>query len=67
MAILRTCCSNKVIIHGNELSQPARSVVWLCKLADIPYEYRTVDLGRGEQLREEYAKMCVPLEAMAVA
>jgi len=49
--------SSKVTIYGTMLSQPTRTVIWFCRLNQIPYEYRNVDLFGQEHKRPEMTKL----------
>lgn len=44
-------------LYGHPLSSNTRRVQMLCEELKIPYEYRKVDLSKGEQNRPEYLKL----------
>jgi len=43
-------------IHGHPISQPARAVLWLCRIKGAPYEFKQVDVPKGTQT-PEFAKL----------
>jgi glutathione S-transferase len=44
-------------IYGDLLSQPVRAVVAFCKINKIPYEFKYVNISKGEHLTDEYEKI----------
>ena len=44
-------------IFGPLISPPVRSVIMFCKLTQIPYELKYVDLSAGEQRTEAFHKI----------
>jgi len=44
-------------LYGNLLSQPVRAIFLLLKANGIPYEFKFVDMAKGEHLSEEYKKL----------
>ncbi len=52
-----------VRIYGDMRSQPVRSVVGLCKIAKIPWEFKNIDLFKGEHKTPEFLALN-PLHAV---
>ena len=46
--------SDPLTIHGVVFSQPTRSIIAYCKLSNIPYAFKNVDIKNGENLGPEY-------------
>jgi glutathione S-transferase len=46
-----------VMILGTPVSQPTRSVEWLCLLTNIPYEFKNVRLDKGEHKSADFKKL----------
>eukprot|EP00127_Corallochytrium_limacisporum_P003792 Clim_evm6s153 gene=Clim_evmTU6s153 len=44
----------KVRIHANWISQPSRSVLWLCLIGNVDHQFIKVDLFKGETHTPEY-------------
>ena len=44
-------------ILGPEISPPVRTVIMFCRLAQIPFESRPINLHAGEQRTEEFSKI----------
>ena len=38
----------KLIVYGHLLSQPVRAVLSFCKHNNIPYEFKIINIQRGE-------------------
>ncbi|XP_023707304.1 glutathione S-transferase theta-1 [Cryptotermes secundus] len=43
--------------YGNLLSQPCRAIFIFLKANQIPYEFKFIDMTKGEHLSEEYEKL----------
>jgi glutathione S-transferase len=43
-----------VTVHGHYVSQPARSVLWLLKINEQPFNFAKVDVMKGETRMEAY-------------
>ncbi|ODN03559.1 Glutathione S-transferase theta-2 [Orchesella cincta] len=56
--------SLKIYVHP--LSQPARAVMLFCRANSIQHEEKIVDLVKGAQHNEEYAKTINPLKKVPV-
>ena len=50
-------------VYGSIISQPVGSVIAFCRLSEIPFVHRDVNLFSGEMMTEEYAKIN-PFQAM---
>jgi len=48
--------AGKVIIYGDMMSQPSRSVWLFCKAANIPHKFQTVQIAKLEHITPEHAK-----------
>ncbi|OMJ75882.1 hypothetical protein SteCoe_24858 [Stentor coeruleus] len=48
---------SELVIHGNILSQPVRSVVEFCMLSNIEFTHKDLNLIKGEHLSEEYTRI----------
>ena len=48
---------NRLTIYGTMISQPVRTVVAFCLLHNIPYEFKVINLTKGEQNSEEFRKI----------
>jgi glutathione S-transferase len=49
--------NKNLTVYGDYLSQPFRSIICFCKLANIDYDVKFVNLGRGEHLTEDFKKI----------
>jgi glutathione S-transferase len=49
--------NGKLTIHGDEISQPVRSVLAFLKINKIPYEFKFINMGRGEHKSEINSKI----------
>eukprot|EP00127_Corallochytrium_limacisporum_P003791 Clim_evm5s153 gene=Clim_evmTU5s153 len=45
---------SKVRIHGNWVSQPTRSVLWLCLIGNIDFEMIKLDPAKGDTRKPEF-------------
>nr|CAG4716226.1 unnamed protein product [Naegleria fowleri] len=48
---------DKIILYGNHISQPSRSVMWFMMLNNIPFEFKLVRLEKLDHRGEEYKKI----------
>ena len=44
-------------LYGTMLSPPVRSVVMFCKLNNISFTFKYIDLSKGDQKSEEFKKI----------
>jgi len=49
--------STSILIYGDYLSQPTRSVVAFCKINDISFEFKFINIAKGDHLTQEYSKI----------
>lgn len=49
--------TNKVVLYGDLMSQPTRSVYVFLKLNKIPFQFKLINIAKGEQLKEDYKKI----------
>jgi glutathione S-transferase len=49
--------NSKLYIYGDYLSQPFRSLICFCKLNNIPFETKFVNIAIGEHMTEDYKKI----------
>jgi glutathione S-transferase len=45
-----------LVVLGDLISQPARSVWWFCKLAKIPHKFQQVIIAKGQNKDPDYVK-----------
>lgn len=46
-----------LVLYGNYLSQPGRSLMSFCKLSGIEFKFHNLNAFNGEHLTEEYSKI----------
>jgi glutathione S-transferase len=46
-----------IVIYGNPASQPSRAIMWFCHENSIPFEFKMVDLGKGENKTKEFVDL----------
>ncbi|EGG24204.1 hypothetical protein DFA_06351 [Cavenderia fasciculata] len=48
---------SKLILYGDQLSQPTRAILFILLNNKIPHEFKTISIAKGEQNTEEFAKI----------
>lgn len=46
-----------VEVYGHKISAPCRLVFMTCEAAKVPYDFKVVDLMKGDNMKEEYLKV----------
>lgn len=46
-----------LVIYGNPASQPSRAIMWFCHENAIAFEFKMVDLSKGENKTKEFADL----------
>ncbi|XP_037952567.1 glutathione S-transferase 1-like [Teleopsis dalmanni] len=47
---------SKIVLYGVDISPPVRACLLTLKALDVPFEYKIVNLAKGEHLTEEFLK-----------
>jgi glutathione S-transferase len=48
---------SELVIYGDMLSQPTRSIIVFCKMNNIKYTFNSIMLGKGDHRSKEYRKI----------
>jgi glutathione S-transferase len=46
-----------ISVFVDMMSQPSRTVVWFCKLTNIPHEVKLIQISKGEHKKPEYLRV----------
>jgi glutathione S-transferase len=48
---------SRIKVYGDMMSQPSRAVLWFCLLNDLNYEFKLINILKGEHLTDEYKRI----------
>ncbi|KAG2373114.1 hypothetical protein C9374_012846 [Naegleria lovaniensis] len=55
--MISTQIKDKIILYGNHISQPSRSVMWFMMLNNIPFEFKLIRLEKLDHRSKSYEKI----------
>ena len=58
--------SSALTIYGHWVSQPARSVLWLLKIKELPFDFKKVEPMNGDTRKEDFRALFPTAKAPAI-